>query len=102
MSDEMLLIGVAVGAMTGMLSGRLFKGHGGGLTTDNVVIGIIGAFLPGGALIHLGVPISSGMIGSVGIATLGAVALLAVATKIRAEISLGRKPIGASPISRIA
>jgi uncharacterized membrane protein YeaQ/YmgE (transglycosylase-associated protein family) len=84
MSDVTVLIWVVVGAVAGLLAGMIVEGRMRGLVGDNIVIGIIGAFFGGGLLTQLGVSMGSGLIGSIAIATLGAVVLLALSRMARA------------------
>lgn len=67
-----------VGLIAGAIAGRIVRGRGYGCVVD-IVVGILGAFI-GGFLLSLVVPTSQtyGFIGSLLVATLGAVVLLAV------------------------
>ncbi|MEK6201758.1 MAG: GlsB/YeaQ/YmgE family stress response membrane protein [Desulfobulbaceae bacterium] len=69
-----LLIFIATGAVAGWLSGIIMKGRGFGLL-GNILIGIIGGVV-GGFLLRMLAMASGGIIGSIVIATVGAVALL--------------------------
>lgn len=69
-----LLIFIATGAVAGWLAGIIMKGGGFGLL-GNILIGIIGGVV-GGFLLRMLAMASGGIIGSIVIATVGAVALL--------------------------
>lgn len=65
-----------IGGIAGWVSGQVMKGRGFGIV-GNVVVGIVGAFFGGFLFRILGLS-AHGTIGSLVMATLGAVALLAV------------------------
>ncbi|HEV2348467.1 MAG TPA: GlsB/YeaQ/YmgE family stress response membrane protein [Terriglobia bacterium] len=69
-----LLSLLGVGLMAGWLTGKIMRGAGYGVLAD-IVLGILGA-VTGGQIVHwLGYPVRGGYLYSLGIATLGAVAL---------------------------
>jgi uncharacterized membrane protein YeaQ/YmgE (transglycosylase-associated protein family) len=65
-----------IGLIAGAVAGRLVRGRGYGCLVD-IIVGVIGAFI-GGLLVGLFVPESQvyGFVGSLVVATLGAVILL--------------------------
>ncbi len=67
-----------VGLLAGWVAGILIRGSGFGCL-GNTIIGVIGAFLGGLIFTALGVEGSAGFLGSLAVATLGAVILLAIA-----------------------
>lgn len=71
-----------VGLLAGWIAGTVTRGQGFGCIT-NVIIGVIGAFIGGIILGILNVNGQAGFLGSVAIATLGAVILLAIANLAR-------------------
>ena len=69
-----------IGALAGWLAGRIMKGSGFGLL-GNLIVGIIGGVLGGFLFGLLGIS-GSGLIGSFVTATVGAVFLLWIASKL--------------------
>jgi uncharacterized membrane protein YeaQ/YmgE (transglycosylase-associated protein family) len=67
-----------VGLLAGWIAGTLIRGAGFGCL-GNTIIGVVGAFLGGLIFTAMGISGSAGFIGSVAVATLGAVILLAIA-----------------------
>lgn len=69
---------ILVGLIAGAIAGRLVRGHGLGCLVD-IVVGILGAFI-GGFLVGLVFPVTQafGFFGSLLVAILGAVVLLAL------------------------
>jgi uncharacterized membrane protein YeaQ/YmgE (transglycosylase-associated protein family) len=66
---------LVIGLIAGAVAGRLVRGRGYGCLVD-IIVGVIGAFI-GGLLVGLFVPDQAyGFIGSLVVATLGAVILL--------------------------
>jgi len=74
---------IIVGLIAGWLAGMLMKGSGYGLIGD-LVLGLIGA-LVGGWLFSIILPSAepSGLIGSIIVATIGAVVLVAIVRLVR-------------------
>lgn len=74
-----LLVWIVVGLIAGWLAGQLMKGSGYGLIGD-LVLGLVGAVL-GGWLVGLIAPAAepSGLVGSIIVATIGAVLLIVIA-----------------------
>ncbi|WP_293765356.1 GlsB/YeaQ/YmgE family stress response membrane protein [uncultured Aquitalea sp.] len=70
-----LLWFLIVGLVAGWLAGLLVKGGGFGLWAD-MGIGVIGAFVGGFLFRTLGIATGDGLIGSILVATIGAVVLL--------------------------
>ena len=70
-----------IGALAGWLAGNFMKGSGSGLLM-NIIIGIIGAFIGGFVLGLLGIDFG-GFIGTLVTATLGAVILLFILSKVK-------------------
>jgi len=67
---------LVVGLLAGAIAGRVVRGRGMGCLLD-IVIGVLGAFI-GGAVVSLFVPENTyGFIGTLLVATLGAIILLA-------------------------
>ena len=67
---------LVVGLLAGAIAGRVVRGRGMGCLLD-IVIGVLGAFI-GGAVVSLFVPENTfGFIGTLVVATLGAIILLA-------------------------
>jgi uncharacterized membrane protein YeaQ/YmgE (transglycosylase-associated protein family) len=77
-----ILGALVVGGIAGWLGGKIIKGGGQGLIM-NIVIGIVGGVLGGWAFAFLGVTIVPGMVGSLITATIGAVLLLWIISKIK-------------------
>jgi uncharacterized membrane protein YeaQ/YmgE (transglycosylase-associated protein family) len=67
---------IVIGIVAGWLAGQVMKGGGYGLVGD-LVLGIIGAIIGGHVLGWLGIT-SGGLIGSILIATVGAILLIAL------------------------
>jgi len=70
---------VVVGLIVGWLAGLIMKGSGYGLVGD-IALGLVGAVV-GGWLFGLAAPAAepSGLLGSIVVATIGAIALIVVA-----------------------
>jgi uncharacterized membrane protein YeaQ/YmgE (transglycosylase-associated protein family) len=81
MTVEELLIILLVGGIAGWIAGLLVKGRGLGIIV-NIVVGIIGAFIGGWVFAQLGIAIS-GLLGSIVMATCGAVILLLILGALR-------------------
>ncbi len=81
MNIEHLLIFLAIGAVAGWLAGTLMKGKGFGLPV-NMLVGVIGAILGGHVFGWLGIS-AGGLIGSIAMATGGAILLLFVVKLIK-------------------
>lgn len=73
---------IIVGLLAGWISGQLTRGAGFGCF-GNLVIGFIGALIGGLLFSAIGVRNAVGFVGSVAVATLGAVILLAIANLAR-------------------
>ena len=72
-----LLLIILVGIFAGYLAGVIMKGRGFGVGV-NLLVGIAGALIGGWLLDELGIHLSSGLIGSLITALLGAIVLLFV------------------------
>ena len=83
MTNEVLVIWLIVGAVAGWLAGNIVKGGGFGLLGD-IIVGIIGAFVGGWLFTQLHVQIGSGIVSTIAMATIGAVAMLALLRMVRA------------------
>jgi uncharacterized membrane protein YeaQ/YmgE (transglycosylase-associated protein family) len=81
MTVEELLIILLVGGIAGWIAGLLVKGRGHGIIV-NIVVGIIGAFIGGWVFAQLGIAIT-GLLGSIVMATCGAVILLLILGALR-------------------
>jgi uncharacterized membrane protein YeaQ/YmgE (transglycosylase-associated protein family) len=64
-----------IGLMAGWLAGQLVKGGGFG-TVGDIVVGVIGSMLGGYLFSLFGVSTGTGLLGSLVVATIGAVVLL--------------------------
>ena len=73
-----LLSWLLVGLLAGWIAGSLVRGAGFGCL-GNTVIGVVGAFLGGLIFTSIGITGTAGFLGSVAVATLGAVILIAIA-----------------------
>jgi uncharacterized membrane protein YeaQ/YmgE (transglycosylase-associated protein family) len=71
-----------VGLIAGWLAGILVKGGGFGLVGD-LVVGVVGAFIGGFLFSFLGLWPNGGLIGSIVVATFGAVVLLVIVRAIK-------------------
>lgn len=76
-SDQALIVILAVGLVVGWLAGKVVRGNGFGLVGD-AAIGIVGAFVGDWLLHRFGVHFAPGFIGLIINATIGAVVLLLV------------------------
>lgn len=80
MGAEALLIWLLIGAAAGYLASIIMKGKGiritGNELVDDIILGIIGAFVGGWLLSLLGLSIGSGIIGSIINALIGACAFI--------------------------
>jgi len=77
MTFTQLLIFLAIGAGSGWLAGKIFRGAGYGLV-GNLIVGILGAIVGGYAFGFLGISAGRGILGSVLMSTAGALLLLFV------------------------
>ena len=75
LSDQGLIVILVVGVIAGWLAGKVLRGNGFGLVGD-AAIGIVGALIGDWLLHRLGVHFSSGIIGLVINAAIGAIVLL--------------------------
>jgi len=75
LSDQGLIVILVVGLVAGWLAGKIVRGNGLGLVGD-AAIGIVGALIGDWLLHRLGIHFSSGVIGLVINATIGAIVLL--------------------------
>ena len=71
-----------IGAAAGWLAGQIMKSNSGDLLT-NIIVGVIGSILGGGICHVAGVFPAGGLLGSLLVATLGAVLLIWLLRKIR-------------------
>jgi uncharacterized membrane protein YeaQ/YmgE (transglycosylase-associated protein family) len=78
-----LILWIIVGLVAGWLAGMIMKGSGYGLIGD-LILGLVGA-LVGGWLVSLVLPAAepTGLLGSIIVATLGAVILIFIARAVR-------------------
>lgn len=75
-----LLLWIVIGAIAGWLAGQIMKGSGYGIVGD-IIIGMVGAVIGGwllGSIIAIG-----GLLGSIVLATLGAIILIFVLRLVR-------------------
>jgi uncharacterized membrane protein YeaQ/YmgE (transglycosylase-associated protein family) len=82
MSLSGLLIWLLIGAIAGWLAGIIVKGYGFGLV-GNIVVGIFGAIFGGWLFGQIGIASSSGILGTILGATIGAVILLFMIRLVR-------------------
>jgi uncharacterized membrane protein YeaQ/YmgE (transglycosylase-associated protein family) len=75
------LVFIIIGAVAGWLAGTIVKGGGFGLLGD-IIVGILGAVIGGWLAGELGIG-AGGIIGSIFIATLGAIVLLLIIRLIK-------------------
>ena len=68
---------LVVGLVAGWLAGVLVKGGGFGVIGD-IAVGILGAFIGGFLFTSLGVSADTGILGSIVVATAGAIVLIVV------------------------
>jgi uncharacterized membrane protein YeaQ/YmgE (transglycosylase-associated protein family) len=73
---------IVVGLIAGWLAGLVMRGGGYGILVD-IVLGIIGGLLGGWIFGQLGIWPASGMIGSIIVAFVGAVILVAITRLIK-------------------
>jgi uncharacterized membrane protein YeaQ/YmgE (transglycosylase-associated protein family) len=64
-----------IGLCAGWLAGQLVKGGGFGIVGD-IIVGVIGSVLGGYLFSLLGVSAGTGLLGSLAVATIGAIVLL--------------------------
>jgi uncharacterized membrane protein YeaQ/YmgE (transglycosylase-associated protein family) len=76
------LIWIVVGAIIGWLAGLLIQGGGFGFFAD-ALIGILGSVVAGWLFPRIGVPLGSGLIGSILASVVGAVIVIVVIRLIR-------------------
>jgi uncharacterized membrane protein YeaQ/YmgE (transglycosylase-associated protein family) len=73
---------IVVGLIAGWLAGQVMKGGGYGVAVD-IILGILGGFLGGWLFGQLGIWPGGGMIGSIIVAFVGAVILVAITRLIK-------------------
>jgi uncharacterized membrane protein YeaQ/YmgE (transglycosylase-associated protein family) len=73
---------IVVGLIAGWLAGQVMKGGGYGVLVD-IILGILGGFLGGWLFGQLGIWPGGGMIGSIIVAFVGAVILVAITRLIK-------------------
>ncbi len=78
-----LLVWLGIGALAGMLAGKLMNGTTPFGLVGDIILGIVGGVLGGYILALAGVSGSGGIIGSFVVAVLGAMLLLWSARKIK-------------------
>ena len=87
MNAQALIIWLIIGAVAGFLASAIMKGKGIGLTgnelVDDIILGIIGAFVGGWLLASLGVHIASGIPGQIIDAVIGACVFIFLVRLIR-------------------
>lgn len=76
MDISSLIVFLVIGGIAGFIAGKVMKGRGFGIV-GNIIVGIIGAFFGGFLFGILGLS-AHGFVGSLIMATLGAIALLAI------------------------
>jgi uncharacterized membrane protein YeaQ/YmgE (transglycosylase-associated protein family) len=73
---------IVIGILAGFLAGKIMRGRGYGLLVD-LLLGIVGSML-GGLIFSLLGLYSSGLIGELVVATVGAVLLIYIVRRLRA------------------
>lgn len=73
---------IIIGILAGFLAGKIMRGRGYGLFID-LLLGVVGSMLGGWIFSLLGL-YSSGLIGELVVATIGAVLLIYIVRRIRA------------------
>ena len=81
-SNQSLLVILAVGLIAGWLAGKIVRGAGFGIIGD-VIIGIIGAWIGSWLLPQVGIHLGSGLVRAIINATVGAVILLLIIRVVR-------------------
>jgi uncharacterized membrane protein YeaQ/YmgE (transglycosylase-associated protein family) len=78
-----IIVWIIIGLVAGWLAGQIMKGSGYGLIGD-LVLGLVGAVV-GGWLVGLVAPAAepTGFLGSIIVATIGAIVLILIARAIR-------------------
>jgi uncharacterized membrane protein YeaQ/YmgE (transglycosylase-associated protein family) len=87
LSNESIIVILAVGLIAGWLAGKIVRGAGFGLIAD-IAIGIIGAFIGDWLLPRLGIHLGSGTISLIINATVGAIVLLVIIRLVSAAVDL--------------
>jgi len=82
MSNESLIVIVAVGVVAGWLAGLIVQGTGFGILGD-LIVGIAGAFIGSWALPQFHIHLGAGIVAEIVNATIGAVLLLFVIGLLR-------------------
>jgi uncharacterized membrane protein YeaQ/YmgE (transglycosylase-associated protein family) len=82
MSNESLVVVLAVGLVAGWLAGQIVQGTGFGIVGD-LIIGVVGALIGSWMLPQLNVHLGSGIIAAIVNATIGALILLVVIRLVR-------------------
>ena len=82
MSNESLIVILAVGLFAGWLAGQIVRGTGFGIIGD-LIIGILGAFVGSWLLPRLGIHLGTGVLSAIFNATIGALILLAIIKLVR-------------------
>ena len=80
MTVTSLLIWILIGAVAGWLAGQIVKGGGFGMLGD-IIIGMIGAVI--GGWLFGGIIVIGSLLGSIVLATLGAVILIVIIRVLR-------------------
>ena len=80
-----ILTMVIVGGVAGWLAGMIFSGKGLGMII-NIVVGIVGAFFGTQLFKILKISIASGLVGSIIVATIGALVLLVLLRFIKKAV----------------
>ena len=82
LSNDSLLVILLVGVVAGWLAGRIVEGGGLGLIND-MIVGVVGAFLGDWLLPQVGIHLRPGIGGAIINATVGAILLLLVIRLVR-------------------
>ena len=77
MSNQSLLVILAVGLVAGWLAGQIMRGAGFGIVGD-LIIGVVGAYIGDWLLPRLGILLGAGIVAAIIDATIGALLLLFV------------------------
>ena len=77
-----MLYSIIVGLIAGWLAGQVMKGGGYGILMD-IVLGLLGGLLGGWLFVALGIGTGSGLNGSIVVAFIGAVVLVAISRMLK-------------------
>jgi uncharacterized membrane protein YeaQ/YmgE (transglycosylase-associated protein family) len=82
MQERIMIYSIVVGLIAGWLAGQVMKGGGYGVLMD-IVLGLLGGIIGGWLFGALGIWPAGGMVGSIVVAFVGAVILVALSRMMR-------------------